>query len=226
MTARHESLMQHSNDVTVVTAEDTTMTRQPGAGPGARPGHPAVAEAPAGRSRPPRGPRSLLAAARSVVSSGSIGEVRARFRHHHGHHRHVAALLKDARHDNAVGGLVWNLRDVTKEALLAERLRHQAFHDHLTGLANRALFLERLEVTLAQVGPQRPVAVCLVDLDKLKEANDRYGHQAGDALLKVVGQRFRAAVRPGDVVARLGGDEFGVLFEGVDAARPTPPRSA
>ena len=59
--------------------------------------------------------------------------------------------------------------------------------------------------------------MCLVDLDKLKEANDRYGHQAGDALLKVVGQRFRAAVRPGDVVARLGGDEFGVLFEGVDA---------
>ena len=82
---------------------------------------------------------------------------------------------------------------------------------------HRALFLERLEVTLAQVGPQRPVAVCLIDLDKLKEANDRYGHQAGDALLKVVGQRFRAAVRPGDVVARLGGDEFGVLFEGVDA---------
>ena len=168
---------------------------------------------------------SLLAAARSVVSSGSIGEVRARFRHHHGHHRHVAALLKDARHDNAVGGLVWNLRDVTKEQP-ARRLRHQAFHDHLTGLANRALFLERLEVTLAQVGPQRLVAVCLVTLDKLKEANDRYGHQAGDALLKVVGQRFRAAVRPGDVVARLGGDEFMSSSRAWTPALSTPPRSA
>ena len=78
-----------------------------------------------------------------------------------------------ANGDSAVGGLVWNLRDVSEEAQLAERLRHQAYHDHLTGLANRAMVLEALQGELAGVDESRPVAVCLVDLDKLKEANDR-----------------------------------------------------
>ncbi|MGZ8737949.1 MAG: EAL domain-containing protein [Nocardioides sp.] len=216
-TSRLESLMRHSSDVTIVTAEDTTLTYASpalvqvlGHLPDGWLGRPLVDLA------HPEDRDGLLAAARTVVTTGATGEVRARFRHLHGHDRHVAAWLKDARADSSVGGLVWNLRDITQEALLAERLRHQAFHDHLTGLSNRALFLQRLEETLADVEADRSVAVCLIDLDKLKEANDRYGHQAGDALLQVAAQRFRSVVRPGDTLARLGGDEFGVLFQDVD----------
>ena len=216
-TSRLDSLMRHSSDVTVVTTEDTELTyASPALAPmlGHRP------ELWIGRQLAdlahPEDRDDVLAAAHSVVATGTTAEVRARFRHSHGHHRHVAVWLKDARHDLSVGGLVWNLRDITQEALLAERLRHQAFHDHLTGLANRALFLQRLEEVLREVDEERTIAVCLMDLDKLKEANDRYGHQAGDALLQVAASRFRAAVRPGDTLARLGGDEFGVVLEGVD----------
>ncbi|HEX4977810.1 MAG TPA: EAL domain-containing protein [Nocardioides sp.] len=219
LVARHESLMRHASDVTVVTDATTTVHY---ASPGVSRllGHvPSLCVGRSLLSLVDAGDRDVvLRAARAVVAGGTSGEVRARFRHARGHTRHVAVALKDARADPAVRGLVWNLRDVSEEALLAERLRHQAYHDHLTGLANRAMFLEALEVELAGLDESRPVAVCLVDLDKLKEANDRYGHQAGDALLQVAAQRFRAAIRPGDLVARLGGDEFGVLLRDVDLA--------
>lgn len=217
LVARHESLMRHSSDVTVVTDADATI-RYASPGIARLLGH--VPSLCLNRSLlslvDPRDRDVVLRSARAVVTGGSSGEARARFRHARGHTRHVAVVLKDARDDSAVGGLVWNLRDVSEQAQLAERLRHQAFHDHLTGLANRAMFLDALHDELAGVDAARPVAVCLVDLDKLKEANDRYGHQAGDALLQVAAQRFRAALRPGDLVARLGGDEFGVLLRGTD----------
>jgi diguanylate cyclase (GGDEF)-like protein len=96
---------------------------------------------------------------------------------------------------------------------LAARLRHQAFHDGLTGLPNRALYGERLDALLAGAAPDRPVAVMLIDLDDFKLVNDAYGHAAGDTLLRTVAERLRACVRPGDTVARLGGDEFAVLLE-------------
>ncbi len=219
LVARHESLMRHSSDVTIVTDAEATV-RYASPGIARLLGHvPSLCVGRSLLSLVDAADRDVaLRAARAVVAGGSSGEVRARFRHARGHTRHVAVALKDARSDAAVAGLVWNLRDVSEEAQLAERLRHQAYHDHLTGLANRAMFLEALEAELAGIDEGRPVAVCLVDLDRLKEANDRYGHQAGDALLRVVAQRFRAAVRPGDLVARLGGDEFGVLLRDVDLA--------
>jgi diguanylate cyclase (GGDEF)-like protein len=92
---------------------------------------------------------------------------------------------------------------------LAARLRHQAFHDGLTGLPNRALYAERLE---AAVAGGAPVVAMLVDLDDFKEVNDRWGHAAGDALLRRVADRLTGCVRDGDTVARLGGDEFAVLL--------------
>ena len=217
LVTRHESLMRHSTDVTMVTDADATV-RYASPGIARLLGHvPSLCVGRSLLSLVDAGDRDVvLRAARAVTTRGSSGEVRARFRHARGHTRHVAVALKDARSDAAVAGIVWNLRDVSEEAQLAERLRHQAYHDHLTGLANRAMFIEALEGELAGLDDERPIAVCLVDLDKLKEANDRYGHQAGDALLQVVAQRFRGAIRPGDLVARLGGDEFGVLLREVD----------
>jgi diguanylate cyclase (GGDEF)-like protein len=103
---------------------------------------------------------------------------------------------------------------------LAARLRHQAFHDGLTGLPNRTLYAQRLEEMLAVATPGRPVAVMLIDLDDFKLVNDAYGHAAGDALLCTIADRLRACVRAGDTVARLGGDEFAILLEPVPGSDP------
>jgi diguanylate cyclase (GGDEF)-like protein len=95
------------------------------------------------------------------------------------------------------------------------RLAHQAFHDGLTGLSNRVLFHDRLDHALAlHHRDGRPLAVLYCDLDDFKAVNDRFGHHAGDRLLRQVAERLRATVRDGDTVARVGGDEFAVLLEG------------
>jgi len=93
-------------------------------------------------------------------------------------------------------------------------LRHQAFHDPLTGLANRALFTDRLHHGLQlHRRDLRPLGLIYLDLDGFKAINDTHGHEAGDAVLRAAAERLRAITRPGDTVARLGGDEFAVLVE-------------
>jgi diguanylate cyclase (GGDEF)-like protein len=99
----------------------------------------------------------------------------------------------------------------------AATLRHQAFHDNLTGLANRSLLHEHLRQALARARRGSPVAVLLIDLDGFKAVNDTYGHAAGDQLLVAVAQRLRDGVRGADTAARLGGDEFAVLLDGMDS---------
>jgi diguanylate cyclase (GGDEF)-like protein/PAS domain S-box-containing protein len=105
-------------------------------------------------------------------------------------------------------------RDVSERKRLEAQLVHQAFHDPLTGLANRALFRDRVEHALERQGRGAPpLAVLFLDLDDFKAVNDRLGHGAGDRLLVGVAERLRRATRGYDTVARLGGDEFAVLLE-------------
>ena len=98
-----------------------------------------------------------------------------------------------------------------------ERMRHEALHDPLTGLANRTLLRDRLEHALARSARDgTETGVLFIDLDEFKHVNDRLGHAAGDAVLTELGQRLVHAVRPADTVARLGGDEFVVVCEAID----------
>jgi diguanylate cyclase (GGDEF)-like protein/PAS domain S-box-containing protein len=115
------------------------------------------------------------------------------------------------------------LLDVTQRKQAEERLGHLAYHDSLTGLPNRDLFSEHLEVALARVAPTgQGVAVLYVDLDDFKLVNDSLGHGAGDELLIEVARRLRGAVRSGDIVARQSGDEFLILVADLDMAAGAP----
>ena len=99
-----------------------------------------------------------------------------------------------------------------------QRMRHEALHDPLTGLANRTLLRDRLEHAIARAERERgATAVLFIDLDNFKAVNDSHGHAAGDAVLVESARRLHAAVRPGDTVARIGGDEFVALCEHADA---------
>ena len=120
---------------------------------------------------------------------------------------------RDLRSDPTVGGVVLTVRDVTERRRLENDLAHQAFHDGLTGLANRVLFRDRLDhaFVLAEGGAGE-VGVLFVDLDDFKEVNDTLGHAVGDQLLVAVGQRIAQAIGPGNTAARMGGDEFAILI--------------
>jgi diguanylate cyclase (GGDEF)-like protein/PAS domain S-box-containing protein len=107
------------------------------------------------------------------------------------------------------GGRVGTVEDVTEEVRAQEALGHQAFHDSLTGLPNRALFLDRLNQELTWGRRDRPgIAVLFLDLDRFKVVNDSLGHEKGDAVLRELGGRFACAVRTGETAARFSGDEF------------------
>lgn len=112
------------------------------------------------------------------------------------------------------------IRDATEEKLLARQLAHDARHDSLTGLVNRAAFDYSLNKALADDRRRHPFAVMYIDLDKFKPINDSFGHRAGDHVLVTTAERLRSAVGAQDVCARLGGDEFAVLLRGVDTAAP------
>ena len=131
-----------------------------------------------------------------------------------GEWRDLEGHLTDMRDDRQVRGVVLNARDITERVKLEEELTRHAFHDGLTGLANRALFRDRLDQALARsTRVASPFAVLLVDLDSFKEVNDSLGHDAGDRLLQEVARRFAGAIRLSDTLARLGGDEFVLLLD-------------
>jgi diguanylate cyclase (GGDEF)-like protein/PAS domain S-box-containing protein len=121
----------------------------------------------------------------------------------------------------AIGGRLLNLRDTTDRKGMEEQLKRMALHDPLTLLANRSLFRDRLEHSVAVSKRNgRALAVICVDLDNFKEINDTHGHATGDRVLHRSAQRLVKATRSGDTVARLGGDEFAVLVENLTGREP------
>ncbi|MEU3492505.1 EAL domain-containing protein [Kitasatospora cineracea] len=152
--------------------------------------------------------------ARTRGARFSIGEpsarVECRIRSGEGEWLHVESTVNPYR-----DGLILNSRDITERVRLQAQLQHNAFHDPLTDLPNRALFAQRVRAALSAQGPVgTAVAVLFLDLDGFKAVNDTAGHQVGDELLVQAARRLQAAVRSEDTVARFGGDEFAVLVRG------------
>ncbi|HXB14252.1 MAG TPA: EAL domain-containing protein [Solirubrobacteraceae bacterium] len=132
--------------------------------------------------------------------------------------RDVEAAACNLLADEAVEGIVLNMRDISERKAFQDELEHQAFHDTLTGLPNRALFRNRVEHALVgRRRDQRPVAVMFLDLDDFKYVNDSLGHAAGDEVLQEVARRIGDCMRPVDTAARLGGDEFAILLRDTES---------
>ena len=133
----------------------------------------------------------------------------------------IDCLLNTSVHRGVDGAVLWYqgiIRDITERKRAEALLAHNAFHDSLTGLPNRALFLDRLErlIRHAERNANYRYAVLFLDLDRFKIVNDSLGHVLGDELLTAIGHRLSACLRTGDTVARLGGDEFAILLDDVN----------
>lgn len=134
--------------------------------------------------------------------------------HKKGYRIPISALAYPVRINNRVQGVFVFYENISQRKLFEEKLKHQAYHDTLTGIPNRLLFSERLDYALDKQKefPEFKFAVLLLDLDRFKSINDTLGHQSGDELLQMVSARIKDCLRVDDTLARLGGDEFAVLL--------------
>lgn len=153
----------------------------------------------------------------TAVMRGETSERLWQIVHSDGSLRSLAVSIAPQTLGGAAVGFVATVSDMTAHEMAASELNHQATHDPLTGLLNRAQVsvLLRHALDRGRREPDAIAAVLFIDVDGLKATNDRYGHQAGDRLLQALAHRIRHAVRPVDIVARYGGDEFVVLCEGL-----------
>ena len=143
-------------------------------------------------------------------------QMEQRYIHRQGHAVWVllsVTMVRDSQSDSIP--LIFQIQDITDRKCAEERLLHDAFHDALTGLPNRALFIDHLKLSVERTKRRRDrlFAVLFLDFDRFKIINDSLGHMVGDQLLVGIARRLEACLRPGDTVARLGGDEFTVLLE-------------
>ena len=154
-----------------------------------------------------------------IAGNISVGRLETRLLHADG--RTVGVMLSSSvvRQEADAVELVIHIEDISERKALEARLTHQAMHDGLTRLPNRALFLDRLGIALQRAHrSEGPVSVLFLDLNEFKTINDTYGHEVGDEVLATTATRLGAVVRPGDTAARFGGDEFTVLCDAAGAA--------
>ncbi|WP_432824280.1 putative bifunctional diguanylate cyclase/phosphodiesterase [Dactylosporangium sp. CA-092794] len=214
---RFQALVQHSSDVVTVISADGDVTYQSESIQRVFGFDPArIMGARLTRVLPADAAQVLRAAIAAIAATAyATRVVEVAMPHADGHVRLTEVTLTNLLGDANVEGIVLNSRDISERKELEDQLVHEAFHDGLTKLANRALFKDRLEVALRR---RAGVAILFLDLDGFKEVNDSLGHAAGDHLLMQVAARLRAAAGDGDTVARFGGDEFAVLLDAVAAA--------
>ena len=148
-----------------------------------------------------------------IAAPGSMKTIEMRSLHADGSWRVLEANGWNLLADPNIGGIVVNYRDVTERKALEQQLVHDAFHDPLTGLANRALFTDRTQHALSRRAREGALAVLIMDVDDFKTINDSLGHGAGDSAMVAVAERLRGCLRPEDTVSRIGGDEFAILLE-------------
>ncbi len=159
-------------------------------------------------------PRAETFLREATLTRGVSAPVEWRFQQPDGAPLQAEVIATNLLGDPMVNGIVLNTRDVSERKRFEQQLLHQAFHDPLTGLANRALFRDRVDHAIKLARRQRhAITVLFLDLDDFKKVNDSLGHGEGDKLLVLAAERFRSCARAADTVARLGGDEFAILIE-------------
>lgn len=136
-----------------------------------------------------------------------------KFKHKDGSHRWCDVAFTNYLDDPHIHGIVFNLRDITKQKEATDKINHLANYDHLTGLPNRRFFENQLKKTLEKATQRnKQVAILSIDLDGFKKVNDTYGHEIGDYLLKMVAHRLSCFFNGKAFIGRLGGDEFAVII--------------
>ncbi|HUC38284.1 MAG TPA: EAL domain-containing protein [Acidimicrobiales bacterium] len=214
--ARFSALVQHSSDVVsvvdergVVSFQSQSVERVLGWDPAT-----SVGLSLPSMLHPSDQPRWSAVVERVMVSPNSEVVTEWKLRHADGSWKSFQSVVTNLLHEPSVRGLVLNSRDITDQKALEDQLRHQAFHDPLTGLANRALFAEHLEhAARRRIRSGTGLAVLFIDVDDFKAVNDLRGHAVADELLHKIAQRLSEVLRDADLIARLGGDEFAVLLE-------------